>query len=634
MKKNIILLFLFFASIGFSQSFPVNSIAEVLLENVNSVLRLEDTHAVLNDQDKMTVKHRRVVTVFNKYGNHATNTILYYRNDLKVKSIKATVYDAKCNEIKVYKKKNFKDLSAVEGSTLYSDVRYYSLNHVPTGYPYTMDFEYEVIYQSTAFIPDWNPFTFSNQSIEKSVLTVVKEKDLGLKYKAFNLEDYPNVKVEQDETSLRFSAENLPAYRYEYDQPLKEDFLPFAYLTLESFSLHGVKGEVKNWSDFGSWMYANLIKDKDQVSEKTQQEVLDLVEGIEDPIERAKKVYRYVQDNMRYINVVIGIGGWEPIDAMDVDRVKYGDCKGLTNYTHALLKLVGVESYWTVLWSQDEKKDLFEDFASIQGNHMILTIPQENGEDIWLECTSSYLPFGYVPPSNDDRNVLVIKEDGGVLKRSPKFKDEDNLQVNTSLVRLDADGNMEASIQRKSTGSQYDTYYSLEFSPYDEVKKRYLRMWSEVPKLYLKNIDLTNDPKEIAFYENVELSSTGFAKKMGDRFMFPINPFNASVSPTVKYKTRRNPFQINRGYQDIDTYVIQLPEDYSVEALPPEVNLITDFGSYALSFEVEDAKLIVHRKFLLNSGKFPKDRYEDFRQFKLEISKLDNAKAVVSKSKT
>jgi hypothetical protein len=55
-----------------------------------------------------------------------------------------------------------------------------------------------------------------------------------------------------------------------------------------------------------------------------------------EPIMKAKLIYDYVQQKSRYVSIQVGIGGWKPMDASDVDRLGYGDCKGLTNYTKAL----------------------------------------------------------------------------------------------------------------------------------------------------------------------------------------------------------------------------------------------------------------------------------------------------------
>ncbi|MDP4989490.1 MAG: DUF3857 domain-containing protein, partial [Polaribacter sp.] len=109
-----------------------------------------------------------------------------------------------------------------------------------------------------------------------------------------------------------------------------------------------------------------------------------------------------MQQKTRYISVQIGIGGWEPIAANLVDDVGYGDCKGLTNYTKALLDVADVTAYYTVVYA-DDRIDVDKDFSSLQGNHVILNIPN-NGKDVWLECTSQTMPFGFLGDFTDDRD--------------------------------------------------------------------------------------------------------------------------------------------------------------------------------------------------------------------------------------
>ena len=161
---------------------------------------------------------------------------------------------------------------------------------------------------------------------------------------------------------------------------------------------------------------------------------------MKDPIEKAKIVYAFMQNKTRYISVQVGIGGWEPIAANKVDAVGYGDCKGLTNYTKALLDAVGVTSYYTVVFAQD-RRDIDKEFASLQGNHVILNIPNK-GKDVWLECTSQTTPFGFLGDFTDDRNVLVITPEGGIIKRTPKYINKDNLQTINADITLKENGSV------------------------------------------------------------------------------------------------------------------------------------------------------------------------------------------------
>ena len=94
--------------------------------------------------------------------------------------------------------------------------------------------------------------------------------------------------------------------------------------------------------------------------------------------EKAKIIYNYVQSKTRYVIIQLGIGSWKPMIVKDVDKLGYGDCKALTNYTRVLLENVGVSSFFTVIYGDSNKRDFDKDFVSIQGNHVILSIPYNN----------------------------------------------------------------------------------------------------------------------------------------------------------------------------------------------------------------------------------------------------------------
>ncbi len=80
-------------------------------------------------------------------------------------------------------------------------------------------------------------------------------------------------------------------------------------MALNNFKTDGVNGNYTNWSEFGSWMNNALLKDRDVIDEATKNKVLELVKGVEDPLEKAKIVYQFMQNKTRYISVQVGIGG-------------------------------------------------------------------------------------------------------------------------------------------------------------------------------------------------------------------------------------------------------------------------------------------------------------------------------------
>lgn len=136
------LLFLLICTHTFSQEVELSSflIPKELKENANAVIRYELREITVNAVDQMTVRTKRTVTVLNKLGQGEVGTYTRYDNNTKITQISAVVYDASGVKLKKYARKKFRDVSAVDGGTLYSDSRVLYLDYTPTSYPYTIVF--------------------------------------------------------------------------------------------------------------------------------------------------------------------------------------------------------------------------------------------------------------------------------------------------------------------------------------------------------------------------------------------------------------------------------------------------------------------------------------------------------------
>lgn len=624
---------LFFCSfLGYSQSTELISltIPEELKEDANAVVRNNSIEITIEDVDKMVISKREVVTVLNKLGNADAKIVEHYDNDTKITKLSAIIYDAFGNQIKKFKERDFLDVSAVDGGTLYSDSRVKYIDYKPVSYPYTLVFESTYKTSTTGFIPWWLPINGYYVSVEKSSYTLKNPTSIPYRLKETSFKDF-NVDKEKSETELKYAIKNQKAFDFENSSLSYTEFLPLAKVALNKFYLKGVYGEATNWKEFGKWMHKSLIKDRDVIDESTKTKVLALVKDVNDPIERAKIVYEFMQNKTRYISVQVGIGGWEPIPANQVDKVGYGDCKGLSNYTKALLDVVGVTSYYTVVYAE-RKRNLDKDFASIQGNHVIINIPNE-GNDIWLECTSQTMPFGFLGDFTDDRDVLVVTPEGGIIKRTAIYKDDVNLQTISGEIELNDAGDVKANIKRVSKGIQYDNKSYMDGYTDEELVKNYKSsVWSYNNNLEVEAHDLNNDKENIVFTEDLELSIKNFAAINENEYLFRVNIFNKESYIPKRYRNRKLPLKIRRGYKDIDEFVIKTPQGFKLEHLPENKELSTKFGTYKISFEkIDEASFTYKKEISIIEGTYPKEDYKKYRSFRRSIAKSENLRIALIK---
>ncbi|MGK4566033.1 DUF3857 domain-containing protein [Flavobacterium sp. 3HN19-14] len=339
------------SAIGQKPEYTALLIPEELKENANAVIRLDELNVNISSQRDMTITSKTVTTILNEQGMQNLDLSAYYDKNRKVSKIEAKFYDAFGKEIKSVKRKDFRDVSVGDGFSIFNDNRTLYYDYTPVNYPFTVVFETVTETSNTAFLPKWLPVDGYYVSTLKSNVTVTFPESLGFKAKEVNFAPKYNIQKTESSGQLSYTASNVHAMKGEESSPEFMAIAPIVYMKLEKFNLEGVDGEAKNWQEFGKWYYDNLLVGTDELPVETQNKVKQLVGAEKDPVAIAKIIYKYVQDKTRYVSVQIGIGGFKPMLAKDVDKLGYGDCKALSNYTRALLEVVGVPSYYTVAYA-------------------------------------------------------------------------------------------------------------------------------------------------------------------------------------------------------------------------------------------------------------------------------------------
>ena len=626
-----VLLFVFSKGLAQNQIYSTQKISDSLKQNANAVLRFNETNIEIVSQREMNIKTKRVLTVLNELGLKLINAYENFDKTNKIQKIEAYILDESGNELKHFKRKDFRDQAAFDGFSVFSDNRILYLDYTPVHYPFTIVYECEISTSNTAFIPRWMPLEDYNLSVESSILNVNFPNNLGFKKKEINFQGFNIRKIIDTSTKLSYSASGILAHKQEDLSPSFTDLYPNLLMGLELFNLEGIDGNAKTWKDFGVWYSTKILDGTIELPESTKEKIKMLVGNETNVLNKVAIIYQYLQNKSRYVSIQVGIGGWKPMYAKDVDKLSYGDCKALSNYTRALLEVVNIPSYNTLVYGSKYKLNIDSDFVSMQGNHMILCVPN-NGKNIFLECTSQDSPFGYQANFTDDRNVLIMKPDGGEIVHTIVYEDKNNTQKTKSTYTISEDGMISCQSEIVSEGTQYAKKLSLETLQPKDKDAHYKSYFENINNLKIEKTIFTNDKEKISFNEKIEFSALDFGKKIGNNLIFVVNPLNQNNGNIKRIRNRKTPFQIQRGYVDEDEIKIFIPEHYRVESLPEATSIETNFGNYKTEIIKTDNKnLIFKRIMFLKSGKYSNKEYEDFRLFMENIAKNDNAKIVLNK---
>ena len=392
-----------------STQYPVADISEALLKDAKVVVRTEVQSFEVESAAKATHKYKIAITIL-KEGSSWTDFIVSYNQWSKVTHMRARFYDAAGKLIRKLEKEEMQDRAAHDGVSIYNDSRF---KHIECSYgvlPYTFELEYEVKYTGLRSYPDWDTQARYFTAVQESEYTLTTPLSMPANFKAFNTDIKPLESQTSKEKTWKWSAANLTAVKSEPYCPASSHVLPWVSISPSTFELDGKKGSMTDWKSFGKFLY-DLNKDRDVVSPALATKIKEITASAKTNKDKIAILYQYLQKNTRYVSVQLGIGGWQTYDANYVESNKYGDCKALSNFMKAMLKVVGIDASLAIVRAGDNREQSpTEDFCTSAFNHMILFIPSEN---MWLECTSQDAPTGYLGDFTEGRRVLLITENGG-----------------------------------------------------------------------------------------------------------------------------------------------------------------------------------------------------------------------------
>ena len=625
---------MFLAKAGFSQdNYDSDLIPSTLKNRANATLRNEETLIDMRSPDNVLLTVKKAITVLNKNGDDKARLVLFYDKNTSIKNIKGEVFNAAGILTKKFNQSNFSDESAADGFSLFVDSRVKHYLPSENIYPYTVVYSYEVRFKQNLIIPDWIPQDEDDISIEKSSYIFICKPSDDLRIKTQSFQGKPEETVNDKQKILVWKIANMLAVKPEPYSPGRETYQTAVKIAVKNFTYYNHNGSYTNWMELGKWNYDDLLKNRRILPPATVQTITELVANEKTDKDKARKIYEYMQKKTRYISVQIGIGGFQPVTASEVDKLGYGDCKALVNYTQSLLDIAGIESYYCVVEAGNKKVSFDPNYASmVQGNHVILCMPLK-GDTTWLECTSQKIPFGFLSTFTDDRLVLACTKDGGKLLKTPKLSTTNNLQVRNADLKILANGNISGIMRTTFSGAQYDNNEEIVDKAPTEQKKLLAKVYDidNINFNAVNYIQKKNIMPELTETINLELPHYGTINN--NRLFFKVNAFNVK-NTIAEVRNRTKPVYINRGFTDEDTIVFNLPEEIETNRLPEsDKKLKSIFGEYTCKTVLEGKKLTYYRKLVMNEGTFPPETYADFFKFTTEINTADNLKLILSLKK-
>ncbi|MEM8891708.1 MAG: transglutaminase-like domain-containing protein, partial [Bacteroidota bacterium] len=349
--------YLFFLPLSFSQKTD-----KVLPEDINHAKKLkgiypDDELACLSceldfqfeynaSRDQIGVKEASHKSLISIAENTEFYAVHFYNEQSKISDV--SVENKSGRTVDVEKKDEYYQSS----DYFYSDARilYFKLPFAIAGSVRKIDYEkeyFDVKYLTSVYFHELYP-------TEKKTLRFAVPDWLDLELREMNFEGFEIEKsVQKDEKKgqsiYTYTLKDLAAMDKEGNSPGPSYDYPHIMIQAKSFTMKGQKHTLfESVDDLYAWYHSltNLLKDDPYTYQKLVQE---LTEGKSSDLEKAKAIYYWVQENIRYVAFEDGIAGFKPDESQNVFSKRFGDCKGMANLTKRMLGLAGFDARLTWL---------------------------------------------------------------------------------------------------------------------------------------------------------------------------------------------------------------------------------------------------------------------------------------------
>lgn len=635
MKKDIfciIILWFFacFTKAAGEYDFSTLNIPDSLKKNAYAVVRYNHIIYEYKSPDNAAKKIKKAITVIDEKGIDAA---VFFENGSKydkLKNFKGVMYNAKGEKIKTFGKSEIRTSAFSPHLATDNFIYYFSCD--PPSVPFTMSFEYEMEYSDGIILfPYFNPQYSYNMSVQEASYCLQHPLTTPILLKTLNLKSVPVTQITKDLKTTTWTVQHLKAKESEKHAPDLEKSVPQIYAAPEKFTYARSGGTLINVETIIQWQ-KQLNLNRNNLSDELKKKIIDLTKDITDTKEKVRVLYNYLGNTTRYESIQLGIGGFQPIPADEVCRTGFGDCKGLSNYLKAMLNYIGIPANYTIIRMDENKKELSNDFTAFMNtNHIILQVPLP-GDTLWLECTNTIIPFGYIHKGIAGHHAMVSTDNGGVMAILPDYPDSLNTERNNMIVKLGSEGNAEVKATKTWELKRYDHNLHIVTAKASD-QTDFIRKAIILPQVTIGNFQLSdNKSAHPSMSISYNWETTSYGSKTGNRLFVPVNTLRNDKKNGLKKSPRSNDIQINRGEVDIDSFTIEIPEGYQIESMPSSVNLNTQFGDFSSDIFQTDNKITIYQRFFLRSGYWDISNYSSLVTFFEEIAKAYNGNIILRKN--
>lgn len=618
-------------------------------ETTDAVLLYSDEVVSVRPDGRLSTRVRKAYRILRPEGGDLGHVVADFDSQSRITHIQGWCIQANGKDLIVEEKDTVETaLPGIANGFLVSDLRA-KVMRIPAAVPGSI-VGYEVEQEQPAYLlnVEWDPqetipvrevrytlqlppgWTQTPRWINHSDVTPMESNSGGIRQWQWVMTDLPAVPVEEQMPPWRGIA---------------------ARMVVSLAQANGRPSGWNTWQDLGNW-YLTLLGKRGDPSAEIREKVAALTAAETTPLGKIRAVTHFVQSDVRYVAIELGIGGYQPHPAAEVFAHRYGDCKDKATLLSSMLQVIGVDSF-PVLINATRGTVSANMPANQAFNHLILAIHLPGGAQdpgllalvkhpqigdlLIFDPTDPLTPLGRLAGGLQSNYGLIIRPDGSELVRLPQLPAETSGVRRKAEMVLDEKGTLSGEIDEIRLGDAAQDErerlraMALETDRIKPIEARVASSLStfRITKAAVGSVDDPDRPFEWRY----SLEAENYARATGDLLIVRPRIVGSMARGFLEtHEARRQPIEFEGPERNTDVFDIELPAHYKVEELPPPVNAEYEFASYHSRTEMIDGKLRYSRSFEIKELSVPASKGVELRNLYRTIADDERRSAVLRKA--
>jgi len=413
----------------------------------------------------------------------------------------------------------------------------------------------------------------------------------------------------------------------------------------------GKGGGFQSWQEVGTW-YLGLTEGRRDPSPPLRQKVQQLTASATDPLSKMRALAAFVQKDIRYVGIELGVGGVQPHPASEVLTNGYGDCKDKVTLLSSMLKEIGIESHYVLI--NTERGSVAAGTPPNMGfDHAILAIRLPAGVDtaqlpamishktlgsvLFFDPTNPLIALGYLPGALQANFGLLVTPAGGELIALPQTSSALNGVVRTAKLTLDEDGTLSGDVHETWSGDgAAEQRYTLQAAQQDvdQIKPVESMLTHSLSTFRIVHAAVGNlRVVEQPLIWNYTVEIPRYPRTAGDLLIIRPRVLGSMSSGLLETKEpRQHPIEFEAPVRNTDVFEITVPAGYVPDTLPPAVNQDLGFVAYRSSTTFAGNVLRYTRTLEVKELSVPVAKAQPLKEFYRMIENDERNSALLKKA--